>query len=1027
VARILCRRRTAPERQVAVQRKRIRGFSPGTLLLALLLALPPAVAAQTGTVTGRVSDSQRLQPLASAQVTVADLGIGALTQQNGRFILLNVPAGTHTVNVQRIGYRPSSRAVTVVAGETVNLDFEIAEQALALDEIVVTGTPGGTQRRAIGNVVSRVRAEEVTERAAISNMQELLTGRAPGLHFQRTTGNIGTGSQIRIRGVSSLTLGQQPLIFVDGVRVDNRTNAGPNIRGGSQSSALDDFNPEDIESVEIIKGPAAATLYGTEASAGVIQIITKKGVQGSPQFDVTMHQGTNFMIDPAGRLGTQWACRVSTRPCPRDQLYTFNVYEHERDVHGNHVFQYGHSQGYNLGVRGGTDAIRYFLSGDFDDQEGIVSYNNLQRMSLRGNVGVLLNEALRLDVSSGFVRSHTSYLQQINEGGIWEMMQWGQGNLLEGPTRGFLRYTPEALETIDATRDNNRFTGSATLTHEFREFLTQRLVMGLDYSSEENQVLVPRHPDGRAGPFGALSEGRVNITRPLITTATVDYGVSARWAAARNVGMTTSFGAQYYSNEQNQITGTGTVFASPAIRSIDGAASKIIGQSFEQNKSFGVFVQQEAAINDRIYLTAAVRGDDNSAFGADFDAAIYPKVSATWVVSEETFWQVAPVSSLRLRGAWGRAGRQPSTFAAVTIYNPIVARGGQPSVRPGTYGNPNVGPEVSEEIELGFDAAFFNDRISTEATYFSQKTTNALLNVALPPSFSFSGNQAANLGRLDNWGWEVRVDARAVQERRVALDLGFTGSHTMNEIKDLGGVPETNNRRVGLPFPIYTSDVLVSAEFDEFRRPVNLMCDAGTGRQFEISPGRTVGLYPGGELVPCAQTDGYQLVMGTLFPQYVWGMDATLTLLNNLQIFGLAEGEFGRWNSDTNAYGQHPLAYSNVEMALAQDDPVYVEGVVFFQRRPTNTFMYQIYDAAFWKLREVGLRYQLPQTMLRRTGVDRAALSVSGRNLWTIWQRTKDLTGAPITDPELTSPTGGSALGQMPGISSITASLRVSF
>lgn len=999
-------------------RRRRSGRLAGACLLASLLTAPVLHAQQTGTIAGRVIDGQTGQPLSAAQVHIPSLNIGVLTQQNGRFMLLNVPAGTHDLVAERIGYRQFSEPVTVSAGATVERNLSLSEEALALSEIIVTGTAGGTERRAVGNVVSRVAAAEITERAAVSNMQEMLSGRATGLNFMRSSGNIGTGSQIRIRGVSSLTLGSQPLIFVDGVRVDNRGDAGPAVRGGASGSSLDDFNPEDIESIEIIKGPAAATLYGTEASAGVIQIITKKGAQGAPQFDLTVHQGSNFMIDPAGRMGDQWGCRVKARPCPEAELFRFNIVEHEKQEYGRDLFQRGHTQRYNLSVRGGTDNVRYFLSGDFDDTNGIVDYNWQKGVSLRGNVGVLFSESLRLDVSTGFLTGQTSFMQQLEQGGVWENALWASGDLLDTPLRGFLRYRPEDIATVAATRDNSRFTGSATFTHEMGDWLTHRLIAGIDHSSEENQILVPRHPDGASGPFGAMSLGDIRNWRPLNRVITLDYGASAKYSPSPSLNLTTSVGAQYYSNEANSIISSGQIFASPAIRSIEGATNKTVGQEFVQNKSLGVYIQQEAAINDRIYLTAAVRADDNSAFGSDFNAAIYPKLSGTWVLSEEAFWPSHLVNSFRLRSAWGKAGRQPETLAAVTIYNPMVGPGGSAAVRPDRLGNPDIGPEITEEVELGFDAAMLGDRLSAEVTYFYQKTRDALLNVALAPSRTFAGTQSQNLGQLDNWGWEMRLDAQAVQARGWALDLGFSGSHSMNEIKSLGGVPETETIREGLPYPIYVSDFLMSAEFDEFRRPTNLMCDSGTGK---------LGLYPGGEWVPCEEMRDKRLVLGTLFPQYTWGFDGTLTLRGNLQLFGLVEGEFGRWNSDTNAYCQHTLCYSNVRPALVQDDPIYVESVVHSSRFPSNAHDYIRYDAAFWKLREVGARFQLPDSWVRGTGVDRASLSISGRNLWTIWQRTKDINGAPVTDPEQTSPSGGSALGQMPGISSLTASLRVSF
>jgi TonB-dependent starch-binding outer membrane protein SusC len=239
-----------------------------TFLLLTLFLTPTLVGAQNGTITGTVTDSRTGQAIPAAQVFLAEPSLGSLTTQNGRYTIQNVPPGARTVSARRIGYREGSQTITVGPGETATLNFAITEEALSLGEIIVTGTPGGTQRRAIGNTVSTVRAAEVVENVTITGMQDLLAGRTPGLQFTALSGSVGTGSPIQIRGVGSFSGDrEQPLVFVDGIRVNNSASAGPTLGQGDQVSVLDDFNPEDIESVEIIKGPAAASLYGTEAAS----------------------------------------------------------------------------------------------------------------------------------------------------------------------------------------------------------------------------------------------------------------------------------------------------------------------------------------------------------------------------------------------------------------------------------------------------------------------------------------------------------------------------------------------------------------------------------------------------------------------------------------------------------------------------------------------------------------------------------------------------------------------------------------
>jgi TonB-dependent SusC/RagA subfamily outer membrane receptor len=496
---------------------------------ALTIFWASGLAAQTGSIAGRVVDAQSGQTLPAAQVFLGDLDIGVLTQQNGSYIILNVPAGSHTVTVQRIGYGDAQQTVVVTAGETSVLDFRITEQALQLDEIIITGTPGGTQRRAIGNTVTSVGVSDVVQDVAITNMQDLLSARTPGLRFNILDGNVGTGAPITLRGVGSFAQGRnQPLLYVDGVRVNNTAEAGPNLADGRQVSVLDDFNPEDIESIEIIKGPAAASLYGTEASAGVIQIITKRGREGSPQFNVTIRQGVNYVPDPAGRLGTFWTCPTrsapgggATGPCQdRSELVPYNMYDEANsyirsgyyDWPTENLFQNGHSQGYNLDVRGGTQAISYFLSANYDNEEGFAWFNTDETFRLRGNVGVVFDEHFSLDVSTGYVDGSSRFEAATpGDGGLFQDLLWSNGYWLDRITPfgtagsdvrlgGFQEHLPIDVAENEATRDYSRFTGSATLNFRTGQFdlggiqasITQRAVIGVDKGWDENRIMHPR-------------------------------------------------------------------------------------------------------------------------------------------------------------------------------------------------------------------------------------------------------------------------------------------------------------------------------------------------------------------------------------------------------------------------------------------------------------------------------------------------------------------------------------------------------
>jgi TonB-linked SusC/RagA family outer membrane protein len=1107
---------------------------------ALTIFWASGLAAQTGSIAGRVIDAQNGQTIPAAQVFISDLDIGVLTQQNGSYILLNVPAGQRTVTVQRIGYREVEQTVTVTAGETTVLDFRISEEALQLDEIIITGTPGGSQRRAIGNTVTSVEVSSVAQDVALTSMQDLLTGRTPGLRYSVVNGNVGTGSGITIRGVGSFaTERSRPLIFVDGVRVNNDSEAGPTIGEGDQVNVLDDFNPEDIESVEIIKGPAAASLYGTEASAGVIQIITKKGREGTPEFNFSVRQGVNYIRDPAGRLGQLWTCPLSAAPgtgvagvgaaapCQTEaELAPYNMYEEANyyiqnptfDADGDGVadtryfewpsenlYQNGHSQSYNLDVRGGTQTVRYFLSGNYDNEEGAEWWNTDETYRLRGNVGVVFSERFSLDVSTGYVDGKTRFAAPtVGDGGIWQDLVWSNGYYLQritpfdldsnvagrdgpDPRRGgFEQHLPTDLQDIESTREYSRFTGSATLNFTSGDFdfgnvvasLSSRAVVGVDKSWDTNVNVYPVEvgpvPDHLlpytstwASVDSETANGTMNYERPIQTNLSFDYALTANLEVADAWGFASSFGAQYYVDERDEFRNSGTGFASPLSRTINQLSQSQLSNFYElvTNKSLGFYVQEEVSWNDRIFLTGAVRFDDNSTFGVDAKSQKYPKVSGAWVVSEESFWNVDLVNSLRLRGAWGKAGRQPSSTAGQNIYVAWAGPGGTSAIRPSSPGNPAILPEVSTELELGFDVALLDDRLSGEFTHYWKQTDQALRPLPLAPSGGFPGSVDQNVGRIDNWGWEATLSARVYESDALSFDLDLSADYTDNEIKDLCAENSLGDLQcylgsseiaIGLPYPNNTiGDHILDAGFENDPNVVPVCtaallaagtrctsranafdtrlwsyCDPGVDLGPPQSPTqpRRYGRVQGGAAVQCENNQNRNLYAGRGFATHTFSVAPRISLLGNqLQIYALAEGQYGRWAQDSGHTWGHN--YRNSKVSRLQNDAVWVASDLY-NGTSSEQYTKGLYDADFWKLRELGARYNLPQSWVERTGASRASVALSARNLWTIWVAQEEIYGLPVADPEYGDPTnldGGGNFYSTPPFTTLNVMLRVTF
>jgi TonB-dependent SusC/RagA subfamily outer membrane receptor len=456
------------------------------LFLALVLALgvAPAGAQETGRVTGEVVDAGTGEPLQGAQVLVEGTQLGTLTGADGRYSIRGVPAGQRTVAVQLIGYGRSSQAVTVEAGQSATADFELREEALELDQIVVTGTAGEEQRRAIGNVVSTLDADAVSEEAPVSDMQDLLGQRTPGMMQLPTAGQVGTGSPIRLRGISSMSPGNGPIVYVDGVRVDSDPRRGPNTRGGSRINRLNDFSPQDIESVEIIKGPSAATLYGTEASNGVIQIITKKGASGDPVISLRAEAGTNWMQNPEGRTPPRYRLNSETGEVEGP----FNIYERELELGNPPIFQHGTLGSGSVNVRGGTDTFGYFTSGSYRKETGVVGYDFHERLNARGNVDVDITTKLNLTKNTAYIKNTTRLAQ--NSGGFggepFSNLIWNFPSTYDTPQRGFLSAPPEEWGKVETVSNTDRSTTGVQMRYQPYDWFSHRLSLGLTVTTRGN-------------------------------------------------------------------------------------------------------------------------------------------------------------------------------------------------------------------------------------------------------------------------------------------------------------------------------------------------------------------------------------------------------------------------------------------------------------------------------------------------------------------------------------------------------------
>ena len=1019
---------------------RKRNVSFLTLSMALLWFVGDVSAQQ---LTGRVVATTG-QPLAAVQVFIAGSGIGALTQQNGRYLLLNVPAGTHTVTAERIGFQTMTSQVTVTAGETALLDFTLSEQALGLDEIVVTGVPGGTRRRAIGNAVTTMNVAARLETQPVRNVDDLLTGRTPGVTVMGM-GSVGMGGNIRIRGQSTFSLSPNPLVYIDGVRVSNAEDMGLFDDAGGGRSMLGTIDPSEIESIEVLKGPSAATLYGTEASRGVIQIITKKGQQGGRTVSMMIRQGTNFVgpnaLDIIG--GVRYGKNAVT-----GQIEEANILKHWQDQEKD-PFGYGHAQEYNLSVSGGTPDVRYFMSSSYLDEEGYLSTNWVKRFNLRGNIEGNLGENLRVQLSTGYTQTSDRRPRE-GAGNVTGAFVFGGprflpenfcltrpsdvcGNTDGLGTYGLVGITPTQDESVLNTQALNRFVGSATTSWDPLSWLSSRLILGVDYTGEAaNQTVEFQTDPASRAAHRTRADGWREILRIQRVVTTVDLSSTAEFGLTQNLLSTTAAGFQYYAGTTRSMFARGDGFPAPGLKVIDAARAtslrratdnrnSILSDNLIENRTLGTYLQQTLAWRDRLFLTGAVRVDNNSAFGSEVQFVTYPKASLSWVVNDEDWFNVSWLDALRLRIAYGQSGEQPPAFSALRTYTPVPSPVGG-GVTTFTLGNPDLRPEVGEEIETGFDAGLFGGRLGLEFTYYNTRTKDAILDRPTPPSSGFSEARFINAGQVTSKGVEFSIDAQAVAKAGFRWNLGAHvayNSASIDRISDdpadtviIYGIWNLREHRVGREPHAWFGPKLVSAEWDPIAGSiVNEMCKNGSGGTMPCYDAQSVMVAP-------------RLYLGRTIAPWEIGASSEFAFGEQLRLNVQVVSNLGHQRFDNNMRQRYG-GFANTRANHFPEEASPRELLRLAAAKSGDAIMSPfVNDVSFTRLQEVALSWALPRERVEGFGISGATLSVAGRNLWT-WTDWEDI------DPTVSRPKGDDrqffSQHMLPTPTTVETVLRVTF
>ncbi len=766
----------------------------------------------TGTVVGRIADAGTGAPVIDAAVVIDDTRYAARTRADGRYTLIGVSGGTYAVTVHRLGYIPATKTATVRGADTAVVDFALTPATATLEQVVTTVT--GDQRRAeVGNAIATIAADSVVATAPVTTLDQLLNARASSVQILPANGLAGESARIRIRGINSFSTSSDPLLIVDGVRVEN----APGTRSGTSfgffgqlSGRIDDIPVDEIESIEIVKGPSAATLYGTDAANGVIVIGTKRGRAGHTVWSGYGEGGLSaypkkrfpdhyYAWGHSPATGAIMQCPLvllAANSCVQDSLTRFNPMTDA----ATSPLATGYRQQYGLQAVGGVAQFTYFLAGDYQsevgplrmpnaDQQRIsaqrggasipsdqIRPNALDKTALRGNVRADLGPRADVSLSSGLLLSTT----RLPTDNIWFSDIFGVG--YRDSQNGWSGQ-PGELFAVRANQDLSRYTGGASGTWRPFAWLANRATLGIDLSSLYEDGL-QRYGQGPAFfRTGVRSDGHDNTT-----LYSVDLGSTATFEPSAALSSKTSVGAQYNRRVDLLAVATG-IGLSPGAQTIAGAQTVSDSESTVGSVVAGAYLEQTVGVWDRLFLTGALRADGGSTFGSDFHAALYPKGSISWLLSREPFFPRVPaLTSLRLRAAYGASGVQPSATAALATLQAVnglvdgqVANG----LRQLALGNPRLKPERQGELEAGLDAEWFGGRLTIEGTYYDRESRDALVDRALGPSSGLA-TQTVNIGSVRNYGWEGSLSARALASRRLALELALNGSINTNRLVKLG-------------------------------------------------------------------------------------------------------------------------------------------------------------------------------------------------------------------------------------------------
>ena len=968
------------------------------LTLAMLTSVFAAFA-QDRTLTGKVTDGSG-NPLPGVSVLVKGINRGTTTDADGSY-KLTVGNGARVV-VSYVGFTSQE----VEAGNRSTLNVSLIEDSRQLEEVVVTGLATSVKRSNAANAVGSINAAQLTGVTKPQTVDGALNGKITGVNITANSGAPGGGFSVKLRGISSVTQASEPLYIIDGVYIDNSQfasgagtgsfNRATSQTAGTQDQAANriaDINPEDIENIEVLKGPSAAAIYGTRANAGVILITTKKGKSGRTTINFGQDLGYAEANKFADMASSPWTLdKINNGVFLVDNATMLDLYNaaggdkaprynYEKEIYGNKGFL----RNTKLNVSGGTDKLRYYVNGSILSEDGIQKYTGFKRNSFRANIDAKLSEMIDVSFGSNYINSSSSRSFSGNDNnGVslgynlaylppWlEQHQNADGSYPNNPITG--QNVFQVVDKMRATEATNRFIQSVSANLYFIKQTNHQLKFavqgGIDYISNEGQAYAPSDMQyfvgAGLGYFGAVR----NTTNRSINTNIQGFLIDNY--TTKGLNFSTSVGAVRLNNNQRLSYIEGRGLKPGAVLNPNTADTRLTDTfvyPVSGVQDVGLVAQEEINWKDRIILTGGIRFDKSNLNGDNAKFYSFPKLSAAVNIANFDFWKSKElVSALKLRIAYGQTGRSAGFGNTFTSLANFAIDGKSGVALPTVLGNAGAKPETASELEGGIDIGFLNNRVTLEATMYNKQVLNFLFNYQLAPSVGASQIGAFPVGDLRNKGLELSLNAQVIKSSK--LNWNSTVNYWYNR---------TDVTRLGVP-----SFAVPSSGFGGFGTN-QILKPAADGTTY--SPTAWYGT-PFVNGIPTAY-DNFQ-------PKFNLSTYNSITFLNNFTFSFLLHYSHKNFNSTLNQElmdegGTSPdwLTKSNLyqteRAAAGLSDAATFNGVARIFGSPGVTTRQFIQDATYLKLREVSLYYTVPKVAFSRifgNAVQGIKLGFSGNNVF---------------------------------------------